>query len=150
MSVAKETWEFNLELLFGELGSLGGAPLLAFLMSKVTANETFISTSAVIGGLIGGAVFWLATHIFDEKKDGVYSSHHLKKDITSFTPVAFLLALAIYQPILFFNSRYLLSNGDSVVYSVIGAQLVAFSCFLIAINLYRRWYNTHKKKRLFS
>ena len=128
---------FNKEIVFGELGALISAPALSFIVSYFTNNDQIISFSAVLGALIGGSIFWLIMRIYDAELIGKVPTRSLTGDLVYFTPAALILALLVYQPTLFLFSNHLLENGDRVIFSVIGAQIIAFLLFLLVMNLYR-------------
>lgn len=137
MSLSKEFVDFNKELLFGEIGALIGIPLFPFLVSHFTHDPGVISSAAVIGGMVTGSCFWLVVKIGDEKGHGRRAARHLARKIAYFTPAAFVLGLLTYQPTVFFVSRWLIVNGDNVVYAALFSQALAFMFFLAAMNLYR-------------
>ncbi len=145
---AKNTLNFNKELIFGEMGALIGAPLASYLVSRFTSTIKFISFSAVLGGIIGGIIFWLFMRVYDKKIDKKFSIKNLAEDIIYFTPVAFLISLLMYYPILFFSSEYFLEDQHKILFSVIFAQLIAFSIFLIMMNIYRYFLAKIYKKVL--
>lgn len=145
---AKNTLNFNKELIFGEMGALIGAPLTSYLVSRFTSTIKFISFSAVLGGIIGGIIFWLFMRVYDKKIDKKFSIKNLAEDIIYFTPVAFLISLLMYYPILFFSSEYFLEDQHKILFSVIFAQLIAFSIFLIMMNIYRYFLAKIYKKVL--
>lgn len=131
----KSLINFNKEIVFGEIGSILGAPLFAFIVSRFSKNSDLISGSAVAGGIIGMAIFWLYARIAD--KGDKYSLKSLGDDVKYFTPAAFILAIIFYHPTLFFVSKSFLLNGERVLYSVIFAQFAAFLFFLFGMNIYR-------------
>lgn len=133
----RSTFDFNKELIFGEVGAMICAPLSAFIASKFTNTTDIISSIAVAGSILGACIFWIAMRISDQKKRHMLSKNKFIKDIELFTPVAFVLTLLIYYPSLFLISKYLLTQGNKVISSVIGSQLIAFATFLAAINIYR-------------
>ena len=133
----KNTINFNKELVFGEMGAIIGAPLFAFAISNFTNVVKYISFSAVLGSILVQALFWLSRRVYDKKTEKGYSVKNLGEDIIYFTPVAFLVALFFYYPILFFASEHFMRDNHRVVYSVISAQLFAFFAFLSLMNLYR-------------
>ena len=128
---------FNKEIFFGEIGALIGPPSISYLVSLFTSVVKYISFAAVVGGLMGQVIFWLYMRIYDKKVDKNMSVKNLAEDIIYFTPVAFLIAVLVYYPTLFFASEYLLNDQYKVVYAVISSQILAFSAFLILINVYR-------------
>jgi len=142
----KSLVNFNKEIIFGEVGSVLGAPLFAFILSRFVKEPDFISGSAVAGGIIGMAVFWLYTRITD-KGEG-YSLRKLADDIKYFTPAAFIIALLFYYPTVFFVSKSFLTNHHRVLYSVIVAQIAAFLFFLLGMNIYRYFLDKIIGKKL--
>ena len=133
----KNTINFNKEIIFGEIGALIGAPLISYIVSRFTSVIKFISFSAVIGGIIGGVLFWLFMRVYDKKIYKKFSIKNLAEDIIYFTPIAFLISLFMYYPLLFFFSEHFLESQYKILYSVIFAQLIAFSFFLVMMNFYR-------------
>lgn len=133
----RNTLNFNKEIFFGEVGALIGTPSVSYLVSLFTSVPKDISYAAVIGGLIGQAIFWLSMRAYDKRVDKKLSAKSLGEDIIYFTPVAFLIAISVYYPTLFFTSEYLLNDQYKVVYAVISSQILAFSFFLVLINIYR-------------
>lgn len=131
------TFSFNKELVLGESGALISAPLVSDLVAHFTSHARLISLSAVIGGVLGAAVFWLAARAYDKEKAKSLSLKGLASDVLYFTPVAFLLAVLVYYPTLYLLSDELLGDRYHVLPAVIAAQLTAFSLFLICINIYR-------------
>jgi hypothetical protein len=130
-------FDFNKQILFGEIGSLLGAPLFGFIASLMTTKSNIISGLAVAGSLFGAAVFWLAIRIHDEKRKKKFSVKKMAGDIAYYTPAATPLVFLVYQPVLFFLTKFLLKMGFYSVLSVVLAQFSAFILFLILINVYR-------------
>ncbi|MEM4271950.1 MAG: hypothetical protein QXD13_02600 [Candidatus Pacearchaeota archaeon] len=137
MKIARDTVDFNKEIIFGEIGAVLGAPASSFIISRFTSSVNVISYSAVIGAIIGAAIVWIATRVYDQLKMHKLSTKKFFGDIAFLTPVAFALTLLIYYPTLFLMSKYMLLSENKVIFSVILAQLIAFALFLTAINLYR-------------
>jgi len=133
----KLTFDFNKEILFGEVGALIGAPLSAFLISKITVSTHLVSSFAVGGAIAGASIFWLFMRIYDKEQEKRFSFRSLESDISYFTPAAFLLTVLVYYPVLFLLSKHLLTQDYKVVSSIIISQVVAFSLFLTSINVYR-------------
>jgi hypothetical protein len=144
----KDLFDFNKQILFGEIGSVCGAPLFGWIASQMELSTTLISASAVIGSLVGGAVFWITTRVTDEKIKQRFSIKKFFSDILAFTPVAFIISFLTYQPVLFFLSSYLLGLKVPVLLAVVGAQVVAFLSFAIVINIYRYLLAKFAKKAL--
>lgn len=138
LGMKESTFNFNKELIFGEIGSFVGSPLLAYFVSNFTDTAKYISFGAVVGGIIGASIVFLATRIWDRSYgQKTYSIKQLAGDLAYFTPVAFLLALIVYYPVLFFLSKYLILNDHQIGISVIFAQFIAFGLIVIALNFYR-------------
>jgi hypothetical protein len=133
----QSTLDFNREILFGECGALLMANPTAIAVSHFTSRAAVISSSAVAGTLIGGALFWLAARVYDKKKRKRFDARSLASDIGYFTPAAVLLGFLVYDPLIYFTSHRLLREGDRVEYSVIAGQGVAFALFLLCMNAYR-------------
>lgn len=144
----QSTFEFNQEIFYGEIGAWIGAPLIAFLASKFLTSNAAVSISAVLGSVIGGALFWISTRIYHHKQKSKFKPSRLANDILYFTPIAAFLGWTIYNPTVYSISHYLLNRGDKVIFSVVTSQLIAFILFLIGINLYRFWLHKFSKKRL--
>lgn len=144
----RNTINFNKELLFGEIGAIIGAPLASYLISLFTYTPRYIAFSAVLGGIFVEAIFWLSMRLYDKNTYEKYSVKNLGEDIIYFTPVAFLVALFIYYPILFFGSEYLIRDHYRIIYSVISSQFVAFAFFLGLMNVYRYFLAKYFRKVL--
>jgi len=135
----KRIFDFNKEILFGEFGALISAPIAAFIASQFTKSASFISAVAVLGSLAGASLFWIAMRAFDEKRRHELSVNHLATDVGYFTPAAFLTTLLFYYPTLFFLSRHMINQDYRIVSSVMLSQILAFSMFLIVMNLYHHY-----------
>ena len=136
--VEQSTFDFNKELLFGEVGAWVGAPLAAHIALRFTTSSRILSIFAVLGAIIGSSIIWLSMRYYDQKKhDSNYSAAGLAKDIAYFTPVAGTIAFFVYNPTVYFISEYLLTNHHSVYASVISSQAVAFTLLIILLNIYR-------------
>ncbi len=137
MKISKEAWNFNKEILFGEVGALIGAPTFGVIASHYFTNSKVLSSSAVIGAIIGASLFYLSMRIYDKSKQKTFSEKGFVKDLAYFTPAAFILTTLVYYPSLFFISEYLIEYQFRIVFSIILSQFAAFAFFLISINLYR-------------
>lgn len=141
-------FDFNKEIIFGEVGAIIGAPALGCISSQVTNSPSLISTSAVIGSVLGAALFWFSMRVYDKKRRGQLSKRGFIEDIVYFTPVAFVLALLLYYPSLFLVSKYLIKHHNAVIFSVLFSQFIAFFFFIISINLYNYFLFKLVGKRL--
>jgi len=141
-------FNFNKEILFGEFGALIFANITAPIIANLTQNTTLISASAVIATLCGGASFWLVTRIYHRKKSNDFEVRKIKSDINYFTPAAIIFGLLVYDPAIYFISNYLLNSKYIVELSVVSGQIVAFSLFLLCMNIYRLFLLKYKLKHL--
>lgn len=148
MRLSKRFVDFNKQLLFGEIGALTGTPLFPLITSHFTDDPAVVAFSAVIGGLAAGSVFWLVVRVYDERKRGLHWVRRLAGQIVWFSPAASVLGLMIYQPILFFVARHLIKTGALVVHAVLASQVLAFTSFLVAMNLYRLMISRTGKERI--
>jgi hypothetical protein len=139
---------FNKEILFGECGALLGAYAGALIAAGITRKPGIISGSVVAGTLLGASLFWLVARIYHHRVNKSWSARHLASDIAYYTPVASALGFFIYEPAIFFVARALLSHGAGVGYSVILAQIAAFTLFLGSMNIYRAILLKTGRKRL--
>ncbi len=128
---------FNKEILFGEIGALIGAQVFAYFAYLITDSVNRISASATVGALIGAAVFFLSLRAYHKKDEKGFSKEKFAGDLFYFTPAAFLLTISVYYPTLFFLDRYFLGLHFYVSAATLIAQLIAFFCFLVGINVYR-------------
>jgi len=142
------TFNFNKQILFGELGALISTPLISFIVSRFTSTPNIISSFAVGGAIFGACVFWLLMRVYDEKTTKGIPVKHIASDISYFTPGAFALAMLVYYPSLYLGSKYLLVGDYGVLSSVILSQAIAFSLFLIAVNIYRYFIWKYFGKKL--
>lgn len=129
--------DFNKQILFGEVGSLLGAQLCVVISYLFTNTPGEISWFAVAGSLIGAVVFWLVVRIRDERRKKRFSLKKLGGDVAVYTPAAVVLVVVVYQPALYFLTRFFLDYGVQRVVSSSIAQLLSFLLFLILINGYR-------------
>ena len=104
------TFNFNKEILFGEVGAFIFANITAPTVANYTQNSKLISVSAVIATLCGGAFFWLATRIYHRKKNDDLKASEIRSDIHYFTPAAIIFGLLVYNPAIYFFSNYLLNS----------------------------------------
>jgi hypothetical protein len=132
----QKTIHFNKELLFGEAGGLIGTQSFSYLTAQFTANLKTISASVVFGAMIG-AICWTLMRIHHQKKSKTHSASNLAWDMAYFTPAAIIISILVYYPILYFMSYHFLTGRHTIFSSVITAQITAFLCFLLPINLYR-------------
>jgi len=130
-------WEFNQQLIFGEIGAVAGGYAAAFATAHLTHRPALISASLIPGTLLGGTIFWLAARIAHQRARRAWSLAGLARDIGYFTPVAAVLGVVVYDPVIFFASHFLLVRGAGVAVAVVAGQLTAFLLFLASMNGYR-------------
>lgn len=148
MKISKETINFNKEILFGEAGALIGTQAGGDISSIFTKNVDIISYSVVFGALVMASVFWLLMRAYDKSRHDKYSLDKFKNDLKYFTPASAFLTFTIYYPVLFFVTRRFLLHNRIVEFSSVLAQSIAFSLFLIGINIYRYILNKYYQKKL--
>lgn len=139
MAIKKSTINFNKEMIFAELGSFLCTPAFAYLFSAVTHTPKIISFGAVLGGIVGSSISYVVTRLWDKNysENKNYKSKELIDDLKYFTPVAFLLALVVYYPVVFFVSKHLIVEKYKVTISASLAQMGAFILIAILLNIYR-------------
>lgn len=138
--------DFNKEIFVGEIGALIGAPLFGFIGFHLSKNPVFLSFFTLCGSITGGAISWLITRIYDEKKYGDVKLRKISKDISMFTPVAFLISILITYPIILIVSHYLFVHHKIAYLSSFLAEVSGFCVFLILINIYRIILNRYFNK----
>jgi hypothetical protein len=137
MKLSKNFKDFNKEILFGEVGTLIGIQFFNLLSSNFSFPVRLIPHLVVFGAIIGGSLFWLLARVYDKSKEENYSQKKLFDDMKYFTPASTFFTFAFYYPVLFFGTKYFLEHHRRLEFSTIIAQLIAFSAFLIGINIYR-------------
>jgi membrane protein YqaA with SNARE-associated domain len=133
----KRVIDFNKEILIGEIGALVCASIFGFIGSLISKSPNFISIATVIGSAFGGCVSWLITRIYDEKKYKTFSVKKLTKDISFYTPIAFLIAVLVSYPIIILVTHSLFIKEHISYLSSFLGELSGFGVFLILINTYR-------------
>ena len=140
MKISKEAWNFNKQIIVGEIGAIVGAQTFSHLSVEVFHSLIRVSIAAVIGSMVGSSL-WGFMRAYDMSRHEKFSSKKLIEDFVYFIPVAFLLSCLIYYPLLFFLSRSLLMHHFLdhyiILSSIFISQLIAFIVFFIALNLYR-------------
>lgn len=144
----KDTIQFNLEMLFSEVGVFVGAQLFAHLAAIISVDPDFISLFGVIGATAGSAIFWVIMRIRDGRTRGEYSRHNLFDDILHYSPAATTLGLFVCQPIFFIISTRLMSHGMGTLLAVLIGQFVGFIVFAVLLNIYRHYLEKVTGKRL--
>ena len=142
------TYHFNREILIGECGALAAVNIMAPLISHLTRDATTISTAAVVATLAGGSVGWLAARVYDKVRDRTFTAKAMASDIGYFTPAAILFGFLVYDPAIYLVSHHLLTRGFGGWLAVVLGQVVAFSLFLAALNLYRAVLLKYRGKSL--
>src|SRR5208283_6063321 len=100
ISLNKRVFDFNKEVLIGEVGAIIGAPIFGLLGSFMSRSPNFISVDTLVGSFFGGCISMLITRVYDEKKYKRFSTKKLVRDISLYTPAAFLIALLVSYPVL--------------------------------------------------
>jgi hypothetical protein len=133
----QSTFNFNRELLLGEICALVMANVVAPTAAHFSRDARVISTGAVVGTLIGGGLGWLVARIHDQRRAKTYSARAIASDVAYFTPAAIAFGLGVYDPAIYLISHWFLVRGDGVIISVVVGQIVAFGLFAVGLNLYR-------------
>lgn len=136
LKLNKRALDFNKEVIIGEIGALLGASLFGFIGSLIFTGS-FVPTATVIGSIFGGCVSWLTARIYDEKKYRRFSVKKFTKDVSFYTPVAFLISILVAYPTVLFVTKFLLSKEHISYLSSFIGELSGFIVFLILINTYR-------------
>lgn len=139
----QSTFEFNKEMIFAEFGAFLGAPLLPLIITLFTSDTIVLSLSTLLGAQIGATIVWLIMRTYHQKRRKTFTLRKMSKDILYFTPVASIIAILTYYPVLFYLTHYFLSNGTNIVLSALPSQIIAFTIFLAAMNVYRHYLNKH-------
>ncbi len=148
MKLNKRVIDFNKEILIGEIGAILGAPIFGFLGSLIFTNSKFISFATLFGSILGGSISWLVARIYDEKKSKRFSVGKFAREVTFFTPVAFLISIsASYPTVLFVTNSVFLRSHISFLSSLVG-EICGFSIFLLLINSYRIVLGHYFNKKL--
>ncbi len=143
----RDTFNFNKQILLGEIGAVIGAPLSGHIASLFTHASYIISSVAVIGAIVGSGIVFLGTRAYDKAKQNALSKKEFARDLLFFTPVAFAIACCISYPTLYFLSKHLISYYP-VALAIAVSEIAAFMLFLIAINYYRYLLMKHHGKVL--
>ena len=144
----QKVFDFNKEILIGEIGALIGAPMFGFLGSLLSRNANFVSFATLFGSIMGAGISWLATRLYDQKKYNDFSTKKFVKEVSLYTPVAFLISLLVGYPIVVLVTHSLfVKEHVSYLSSFIG-ELSGFVVFLILINTYRYILSNKLNKEL--
>ncbi|VVB83954.1 Uncharacterised protein [uncultured archaeon] len=137
MKISREAFNFNKELLFGELGSLIGIQLVVFLSWLFHFNRSIIPHLVVAGALVSGTLCWLLARIYDKSRKEKYSGKSFFNDMKYFVPASVFLTYAFYYPSLYFISKYFIAHYRFLESAAVFSEIIAFSLFMLGINLYR-------------
>ena len=137
-------WDFNKQIVLGEIGALIGIQVFLFFGSLLTSEPSTLGFVAVAGSLAGAAGFWLITRILDEKRKKRLTTKSLASDIAYYTPAAVITVILVYLPLLKWLTQSFVEYGWFSNLAGIIAQIVAFFAFLVIINFYRvaliKWF----------
>jgi len=130
-------FDFNKEIIFGEIGAILGSSLGAYLSFLISGNEKLIPTFTVIGSILGSTTFFLSTKIYNKRKRKELSLRNLIHDLMYYTPVAASLRIFLGYPLLYFFTRYFVRSDIGAFYSGALGEFLSFLIFLFLINIYR-------------
>jgi len=149
LDLDERTVDFNKELLGAEIGGIIGAPSFGWASSYLFSASESISLFTVVGSVFGAAISWLLMRIRHERRRGEFSYKKLTTDMSYFTPAAFIIALVVAYPTIFFVTRALLKTFKThPILSSLGGEVCGFFLFLVFINIYRWILKRHYKKVL--
>lgn len=137
MRLDSRTIDFNKEILLGEIGALVGAVLLGLVAFFIHKNPNIVSILTLIGSIAGGSASWWIARVHDEKKRHEFSIKKLGRDISLYTPVAFLIALLISYPTIFWVTHAISTKIRFDFIGSLAGELSGFALFLIVMNGYR-------------
>jgi hypothetical protein len=137
MKLSREVFDFNKEIIFGELGSLIGIQMASLLSIHFPRYPNLIPHFIVLGSMVMGSLFWILARIYYKSKQEKYSKNKFIFDMKYFTPASAVFTLLFYYPTLFFATKYLIEHHKAIEFSAILSQILAFLIFLLAINIYR-------------
>jgi hypothetical protein len=137
MKISREAFDFNKEILVGEIGSLIGIQVATILSIHFPRYHNLIPYFIVLGASVIGSLFWILARVYYKSKRESYSERKFFNDVKYFAPASVLLAYLFYYPAIFFTSKYLLEHHKAIEFSAILSQLVAFLVFILAMNIYR-------------
>jgi uncharacterized membrane protein YeaQ/YmgE (transglycosylase-associated protein family) len=141
-------FDFNKEIIFGEIGALSGSALGSYLSFLISGNEKLIPTFSVVGSMLGSTILYLSTKIYDKIKRKEFSIKNLISDLLYYTPIAAPLRIFIGYPLLYLFTRYFVKNGVGAFYSGALGEFLSFLIFLVMINAYRFILYRISKKRI--
>ncbi|MDO8528638.1 MAG: hypothetical protein Q7S06_01975 [Nanoarchaeota archaeon] len=142
-------FEFNKEIVFGEIGAILGSSLGAYLSFLISGNEKLIPTFTVVGSIIGSTTLYLSTKIYHKIKRKELSLKNIFHDLKFYTPVAAPLRIFLGYPILYFLTRYFVRNTNmGAFYAGALGEFLSFLVFLFLINMYRIILFRFFKKRI--
>jgi hypothetical protein len=142
-------FDFNKEIIFGEIGALLGSALGGYFSFLITHNEKFIPTFSVIGSILGSTTFFLSTKIYNKRKKKELSLKNLIHDLAYYTPVAAPLRIFVGYPLLYLFTRYIVRNTPlGAFYAGALGEFLSFLIFLFFINIYRIILFRFFKKRI--
>lgn len=141
-------FDFNKEIIFGEIGALLGSALGSYLSFLISHNEKLIPIFSVVGSFLGSTTLYLSTKIYNKRKRKELSLRNLIHDLMYYTPAAAPLRIFIGYPLLYFFTRYFVKNGLGAFYSGALGEFLSFLIFLFLINMYRIILFRFFKKRI--
>ena len=140
--------EFNKEIFIGEIGAIIGAVVIGFFGSLILRNGKFISFATLFGSILGSSIFWLSARMHDEKNYHRFSVGKFARDITLFTPIAFLISICFSYPTVLFMTNFVFRKDHISFLSSFVGELCGFCVFLIFINIYRVVLDHYFNKKL--
>lgn len=139
--------EFNDEMIWGEVGSILGSALGAYISSSAL-NENLAPVFSVVGSIVGNTALYLSAKIYHKIRRKEMSLKNLFADLEYYVPVAAPISIFIGYPALYFTTQFFIKNGLSPFFSGAIGAVFAFLIFLVLINIYRVILFRFFKKRI--
>jgi len=129
--------DFNKEIVYGEIGAILGAAILASIVSLFTSNRVRIAQFTVLGSILGGATLFLFKKVRNKIRNGDPILKSILHDLKFFTPAAVVIMFGIGYPALYYLMKYLTKVGWNGFVAGAVSELVGFVIFIVCINLYK-------------
>jgi len=133
----RKFFDFNKEIISGEIGALIGSSLGAYLSLLISQNEKLVPIFTVIGSILGSTTLFLSTKIYHKKRRKELSFKNIFHDLMFYTPVAASLRIFMGYPLLYFFTQYFVRSDIGAFYSGALGEFLSFLIFLFLINIYR-------------
>ncbi len=130
-------FDFNKEILSGEIGALLGSALGSYLYFLISKDESLIPTFAVVGSIAGSTILFLLAKIYNKKKREELSFRNIFNDLKYYTPMAAALRVTTGYPLLYFFTDLFVKIKVWAFYAGAFGEFLSFLVFLVLMNIYR-------------